>query len=77
MPRANSFLYPEWRKINSAPKGDELFLVGIVNDERIMIVRGNILTTMLKKDTPKHLQFPATHWLPLPPPPRPEDGEHW
>lgn len=63
-----------WMAIDTAPKGDELFLVYAPPDSefpdgRQMIVRGSILITMRSSGTPNHLQFPATHWAPLLPPP--------
>ena len=57
-----------WGPIESAPKGDEIFMAATA-DGRIMIFRGSILANMMKRSTPDHLQFPATHWRPLPSPP--------
>jgi hypothetical protein len=62
-----------WRPIESAPKGDEIFMAATA-DGRIMIFRGSILANMMKRSTPDHLQFPATHWRPPPSPP-PAEGE--
>jgi hypothetical protein len=55
--------FPRWRPIESAPKGEELFFAGTANG-RIMIVRGDILASMLERSTPNHLQFPAVKWMP-------------
>lgn len=60
-----------WRPIEEAPRDDTLFLAGIEGEERIMIVRGSVLVSMMDPKTPDHLQFPATHWMPLPPSPQP------
>lgn len=63
-----------WQNISTAPTGEELFLAYCppdfdFRDGRMMIVRGSILVSMLNPKTPRHLQFPATHWRPLPTPP--------
>ena len=59
----------EWRPIESAPKGDEIFMAATA-DGRITIVRGSILANMMKRSTPDHLQFPAVAWKLLPSPPK-------
>lgn len=61
---------PAWRTIESAPTGDELFL--IVGSGRVMVVRGDILATSRKDNIPKHLSMRwPTHWMPLPEGPKP------
>jgi len=59
-----------WRPIESAPKDETLFLAYCPADEdfpdgRMMIWKGSIFAFQ-KNPTPNHLQFPATHWRPLP-----------
>ena len=54
-----------WRDIASAPKDGTLFLAATA-DGRVVIFRGDILATAMKKGTPNHLQFPAIAWMPLP-----------
>ncbi len=55
----------EWRPIETVPSGEEIFMAATAHG-RIMIVRGSILATMMKRSTPDHLQFPAVAWKPLP-----------
>jgi hypothetical protein len=57
--------------IESRPKGDTQFLA-CTADGRVMIFNGVILDRILTNDdrAPSHLQFPATHWMPLPAPPK-------
>ncbi|GEN63565.1 DUF551 domain-containing protein [Acetobacter oeni] len=69
---ANSVSPSPWQKIEAVPSGDEIFLAATI-DGRVMVVRGNILQNMMRKDTPAHLQFPATHWMPLPAAPKVND----
>lgn len=61
-----------WRTIESAPKGDDLFLVATA-DGRMTIWRGSLLAGNLERQRrgmqPDHLSYPATHWMPLPAPP--------
>ena len=59
----------EWRPIETVPSGEEIFMAATAHG-RIMIVRGSILATMMKRSTPDHLQFPAVAWKPLPSPPK-------
>jgi len=59
-----------WLPIESAPKDKTLFLAATA-DGRIMIFSGMILDIAMGKRTPNHLQFPATHWQPLPASPEP------
>lgn len=59
-----------WLPIESAPKDETLFLAYCPADEdfpdgRMMIWKGSIFAFQ-KNPTPNHLQFPATHWRPLP-----------
>ena len=54
-----------WLPIESAPKDKTLFLAATA-DGRIMIFSRMILDIAMGKRTPNHLQFPATHWQPLP-----------
>ena len=59
-----------WKPIESAPKDETLFLAYCPADEdfpdgRMMIWKGSIFAFQ-KNPTPNHLQFPATHWRPLP-----------
>ena len=63
-----------WQPIETAPKGDEMFLAycppcATFPGGRTMIWRGHILA-MQNDRTPLHLRFPATHWMPLPEPPQ-------
>lgn len=78
---------PGWRPIETAPKDDALILAGCPADEefpegRVMIWKGSILSRNLSDPTPRHLQFPATHWMPIPASPQPpatprESEEDW
>ena len=65
----------EWLPIESAPK-DGTMILAWVPDGRMMIWRADLLWRGLSNRTPEHLQFPATHWMPLPSPPDParQDG---
>ena len=59
-----------WRPIETVPEDDTLFLAYCPPDDefpdgRTMIWKGSIFAYQ-KKPTPRHLQFPATHWMPLP-----------
>ncbi len=65
--------WPDWRPIDTVPTGDEIFMAATA-DGRISIFRGSIVANMRRPDTPNHLQFPATHWLPLPPAPTRKDA---
>ena len=65
--------WPDWRPIATVPTGDEIFMAATA-DGRLSIFRGSILANMRRPDTPNHLQFPATHWLPLPPAPTRKDA---
>lgn len=60
----------EWRPISEAPR-DGMFLAATA-DGRMMIWRADLLRTAMAQSTPDHLTFPATHFRPLPPPPKPE-----
>ena len=67
--RDASAIVVEWSPIKTAPQGDnDFFLVCGASDERPpFVVRGAILKTALKKDTPDHLGMGwLTHWMPLP-----------
>lgn len=68
--------WPDWRPIETAPTGDkDFFLVFGVGDKRNpFVVRGDILKSGRKADAPSilHLRW-LTHWMPLPPTPRPEE----
>lgn len=65
---------PEWQPIETAPKGREMFLArcpamsvaGLDVPERIAIFSGEILQRAMDPSYPRHLRFPATHWMPLP-----------
>jgi len=64
----------EWHSISTHPKGDRLFLAYCPPDPsfpdgRIMIWTGEMFARQNER-TPDHLRFPATHWRPLPEPPR-------
>lgn len=64
----------EWQPIETAPKGDDdFFLVCGADDPRSpFVVRGYILWSARKCDTPSHLHLNwLTHWMPLPAKPRP------
>ena len=59
-----------WQPIETAPTDDTLFLAATA-DGRIMIWNGSLLHRVLTEERqPLHLQFPATHWMPLPELPR-------
>lgn len=60
----------DWQPIETRPRDDSQFLA-CTEDGRVMIFNGIILDRILTNDdrAPKHLQFPATHWMPLPTPP--------
>jgi hypothetical protein len=63
-----------WRPIETAPRGDDdFFLVCGVDDPRSpFVVRGQILWSARKPNTPSHLHLHyLTHWMPLPAPPLP------
>lgn len=67
---AGKFEGDGWLPIESAPKDETLFLAYCPADEdfpdgRMMIWKGSIFAFQ-KNPTPNHLQFPATHWRPLP-----------
>lgn len=57
-----------WKPIETAPKDDTQFLA-TTSDGRMMIWAGRLLRSLRGTHTPFHLQFPATHWMPLPAPP--------
>ena len=62
----------EWQPIETAPTGeDDFFLVCGVGDERSpLVIRGTILETARRPNTPSHLHLHwLTHWMPLPPKP--------
>jgi hypothetical protein len=62
----------EWQPIETAPTGeDDFYLVCGVWDQRSpFVVRGSILATARKANTPSHLEMRyLTHWMPLPPKP--------
>lgn len=65
-----------WQPIETAPVGDEdYFLVYGHRDDFAspFVVRGSIMHSARKPDTPKHLALHyLTHWMPLPEPPRKE-----
>lgn len=68
-----------WLPIESAPTDETLFLAYCPSDEdfpdgRMMIWKGSIFAFQ-KNPTPNHLQFPATHWRPLPSAPASEGAE--
>ncbi len=59
-----------WLPIETAPKDETLFLAYCPADKafpdgRMMIWKGSIFAFQ-KNPIPNHLQFPATHWRPLP-----------
>lgn len=56
----------ERKPIESAPRDDTLFLAKTA-DGRMMIWNGSLLHSAMSSQTPNHLQFPATRWMPLPP----------
>lgn len=63
-----------WHPISTLPMDDRLLLAHCppcadFPDGRTMIWRASILA-MQGNGTPLHLRFPATHWRPLPEPPR-------
>jgi|GEM_PF-3224573 len=56
----------EWVPVTERlPEPDGLYLA-YVPDGRMMIFKGSILEAAMRADTPMHLQFQATHWMPLP-----------
>lgn len=57
----------EWQPIETVPTDDTMFLA-VCADGRMMLWRGSIFKYQNSR-TPDHLQFPATHWMPLPPSP--------
>lgn len=63
-----------WRPISEAPRDGTLFLA-CTADGRLMIWRGDILANAMANNTPNHLQFPATNFMPLPSPPIDQTGE--
>lgn len=66
----------KWQPIETAPTGDDdFFLVCGVGDERsAFVVRGSILKSARRSDTPSHLHLHwLTHWMPLPA--KPEDSQ--
>ena len=63
-----------WNEIETLPKTDELVLAWCQPDEafpagRMMIWRADYLASNLAGPRPEHIQFPASHWMPLPMPP--------
>lgn len=56
-----------WRRIESLPTNG--LLLAVTADGRMMIWEASILANAFNSKTPNHLQFPATHWMPLPEPP--------
>lgn len=56
-----------WQPIETAPKDDTMILAA-TSDGRVMVWAGYILhrTRNGPQPIPAHLQFPATHWMPLP-----------
>jgi len=59
---------PQWQPIETAPK-DRTQILAVTNDGRIMIWSAEMLRRIMSGNQPFHLQFPATHWMPLPKPP--------
>lgn len=68
--RDGNAIVAEWEPIGSAPT-DGLFLVCAIGDDRgPFVVRGQILWSARKENTPSHLGLSyVTHWMPLPAPP--------
>jgi len=67
---AKCFSVSEWREINTAPK-DDTEILAVTNDGWVMIWSAEMLNRVMTGKQPFHLQFPATHWMPLPEPPTP------
>lgn len=58
----------EWQLIETLLNNDD-FILAATRDGRRMIWKASILLRNIAGPTPKHLQFPATHWRSLPAPP--------
>ncbi len=66
--------FPDWRSIETAPTGEDDFYLVCTDDpgdnRSPFVVRGSILASARKTNTPKHLSLGyLTHWMPLPPKP--------
>lgn len=55
-----------WHPIATMPREETQVLACVADDGRMMIWNTKILWHSLMNKTPRHLQFPATHWMPLP-----------
>ncbi|WP_029606395.1 hypothetical protein [Kozakia baliensis] len=51
-----------WQPIETAPTGEELFLVWLPEHGMEAVVKGSIFASMAKQDTSSHLRMNATHW---------------
>jgi hypothetical protein len=57
-----------WQSIETAPRDGEMILAATA-DGRMMIWKASLLQVAMEPTLSRHLQFPATHWMPLPEPP--------
>ncbi len=61
----------KWKPIETAPKERGVLLLAYAPDpSRIMVWDAGLLAMAMAKGTPDHLRFEATHWMPLPEPPK-------
>lgn len=65
-PRARATIIRHWRSMKTVPTDGASTFLAATADGRMMIWRGDILAVAMKGGTPKHLQFPAIAWMPLP-----------
>ena len=63
-----------WQSIETAPT-DATQILAVTGDGRIMIWSAEMLNRVMTGKQPFHLQFPATHWMPLPDPPLQTTGK--
>jgi hypothetical protein len=62
-----------WQPIETAPRDGEMILAATA-DGRMMIWKASLLQVAMEPTLSRHLQFPATHWMPLPEPPEVSRG---